>query len=114
MDQPRLTAWTRRRVLRGAAGLAASAAFVAPPSTTDASGWSVSASGSTTPNASSNLRLAPSAPLIEHVTTVCRRLAPTAPPAWRSECSTMTWCIGRRPTRQRWTHDVAQRSAKCR
>ena len=80
MDQPRFAAWTRRRFLSGAVGLAASATIVPPLSTPHHTGWSVSASPSTASNASSNLQLAPSAPLIDGITAVCRRLAPEG---WR-------------------------------
>lgn len=80
MDQPRFAAWTRRRFLTRAAGLAASATFVPSGSVLHHNGWVVSASETAAPNAVFHPPLAPSTPLIEQVTTVCRRLAPEG---WR-------------------------------
>src|SRR5215212_4382628 len=79
MDQPRFAAWTRRRLLTRAAGLAA-AATVVPPLVVRHDGWPAGASGRSAPGAASQLSLAPSAPLIDGVTAVCRRLAPAG---WR-------------------------------
>src|SRR4051794_39400905 len=80
MDQPRSVAWTRRRFLTRAAGLAASSTFVPSGSVLRHNGWVVSASETAAPIAVFHPPLAPSTPLIEQVTTVCRRLAPEG---WR-------------------------------
>src|SRR3954469_17652753 len=81
MDQPRFAAWTRRRFLTRAAGLAASATFVPSGSVLHHNGWVVSASETAAPNAVFHPPLAPSAPLIDGIAAVCRRLAPEG---WRN------------------------------
>src|SRR5215218_2327441 len=81
MEQPRFPAWTRRRFLTRAGGLAASATLLQPLSVLNRDTCSVGASGGTAFSESLHLRQAPPAALIDGVAAVCRRLAPTG---WRN------------------------------
>src|SRR5215217_5937547 len=81
MDQrPRFTAWTRRRFLTRAAGLAAATTVLPPGSMLHHGTGAVSASGAMTFHVTPRLPLASSPSLIDQVTAVCQRLAPEG---WR-------------------------------
>src|SRR5918994_749617 len=80
MDQARFPAWTRRRFLTRAAGLAAATTVLPLGSMLHHGTGAVSASGALTVQATPRLQLAPSPSLIDQVTAVCERLAPEG---WR-------------------------------
>src|SRR5215211_3414173 len=80
MDQARFAAWTRRRFLTRAAGLAAATTVLPLGSMLPHGTGAVSASGATTAHVTPRLPLASSPSLIDQVTAVCQRLAPEG---WR-------------------------------
>src|SRR5918994_534260 len=80
MDQARFPAWTRRRFLTRAAGLAAAPPVLPLGSTLHHGTGAVRASGAMTFHVTTRLPLAQSPSLIDQVTTVCQRLAPEG---WR-------------------------------
>src|SRR5215208_562 len=80
MDQARFAAWTRRRFLTRAAGLAAATTVLPLGSILPHSTGAVSASGATRFHVTPRLPLPPSPSLVDQVTTACERLAPEG---WR-------------------------------
>src|SRR5215213_7974019 len=80
MHQARFAAWTRRRFLTRAAGLAAATTVLPVGSMLQHGTGAVSAPGAMTLHVTPRLPLAPSPSLIDQVTTACERLAPEG---WR-------------------------------